>query len=73
MAVNWWVVWGHSLAWGCLEISGYVIIFKIFILFIWLLRVLIVAHRIFNLPCGMGDLLIVPRPGIQSRPHVLGA
>ena len=71
MVVNWWVVWGHSRVWGCLEISGDVIYFLIFILFIWLLGVLVVAHTIFDLPCGMWDLLIIPRPGIQPGRHVL--
>ena len=71
MVVNWWVVWGHSCVWGCLEISGDVIYFLIFILFIWLLGVLVVAHTIFDVLCGMWDLLIIPRPGIQPGRHVL--
>ena len=70
---------GHILV-GILCVTffkDYIYILKnIFYLFIWLLRVLVAACRLFScsmqtLSCSMWDL--VPRPRIKPRPPALGA
>ena len=56
----------------------------LYIIFIWLLQVLVVAHGIIDLPCGMWTLCcglwihscdtwdLVPWPGIEPGPPALG-
>ena len=49
----------------------------LFILFVWLSWVSVVAHGLFGLHCGLGDIncdmwVLISCPGIEPRPPALG-